>query len=413
MGDGLSEEHDVYLDDHYYGDLSYLWNNVCEVCFANDDFYMCHIKDAHEVVRKNALAWYEDETKTIGYLLAPVRKVRRRMHIQGFSADSVLALWNREYPKHITRLEAMRDKHDIEDLHSDIVEQKGLSFNEWLARSNKLPTEHLMWRAGVSEFELTDPLASLALEIDHSDHRFLWTEIGSYVDDFDPKLSFHTNFSQANSFEDVDQEFIKSTHNVLILTEGRSDTHILRTAIGAFYPEYEDLFQFADFEEFRIEGSASMLTKMVKTFAGVNIEQPILALFDNDAAGRAEYEHLGSIGALPKNIKTMVLPDIEIAKAYPTIGPEGHRIMDINGSASSIELFLGRNTLIGRNGQLQPVVWSGFHKQAKRYQGAIENKEYITKRFSKRMKEGGNPDDLKKEFPELDLLLNQIFCAFH
>lgn len=68
---------------------------------------------------------------------------------------------------------------------------------------------------------------------------------------------------------------------------------------------------------------------------------------------------------------------------------------------------------MAKNERLQPVVWSGFHKQAKRYQGAIENKEYVIKRFSKRMKEGGAPEDLRKEFPELDLLLNQIFCAFH
>lgn len=346
----MSEEHDVYLDDHYYGDLSMLWHHVCEVCFANDDFYTCQIKDAHEVVRKNALAWYEDETQTIGYLLAPVEKVRRRMHVQGYSEENVLALWNREYPKHIARLEDMRDKHGIEDLDTDIADQKGLSFREWLERANKLPTEHLMWRAGVSEFDLNDPLASLALEIDHTDHKFLWTEIGSYLEDFDPKLPFHTNFSQANSFEDVDQEFIDSTHNVLILTEGRSDTNILQAAISALYPEYEDLYQFADFEEFKIEGSASLLTKMVKTFAGVNIQQPILALFDNDAVGRAEFELLGSISALPKNIKTMVLPDIEIAKSYPTFGPEGHRMMNINGTASSIELFLGWNNLIGQDG---------------------------------------------------------------
>jgi hypothetical protein len=409
----VSEEHDVYLDGEYYGDLSMLWHHVCEVCFANEDFYLRQIKDAHDVVRKNALEWYEDETRTIGYLLAPVAKVRRRMHVQGFSADNVLALWNREYPKHIALLEEMRDKHGIEGLHTDIFEQKGLSFKEWLDRAKKLPTKHLMWRAGVSEFELTDPLAGLALEIDHSDHNVLWTEIGSYAEDFDPELSFHENFSRANSFEDIDQKFITTTHNVLILTEGKSDTKILKTAMNALYPEYEDLFQFADFDEFRIEGSASMLTKMVKTFAGVNIEQPIIALFDNDAAGRAEFEHLGAIGALPKNIKTMLLPNIEIAQSYPTIGPEGQRIMDINGSACSIELFLGRDSLVDQNERLQPVVWSGFHKQARRYQGAIENKEHVVKRFFKRMKKGGAPEDLRKELPELDLLLNQIFCAFH
>ncbi|GAA6208528.1 hypothetical protein NBRC116601_18210 [Cognatishimia sp. WU-CL00825] len=55
------------------------------------------------------------------------------MHVQGFSADNVIALWNLEYPKHIAGLEKLRDKHGIEDLHTEIVEQKGLSLRNGLA----------------------------------------------------------------------------------------------------------------------------------------------------------------------------------------------------------------------------------------------------------------------------------------
>jgi 5S rRNA maturation endonuclease (ribonuclease M5) len=86
----------------------------------------------------------------------------------------------------------------------------------------------------------------------------------------------------------VDQEYIETTEKILILTEGRSDTQILSFAINAMYPEYADLFQFVDFDEFSISGGASMLTKVVKSFAGVRMKQPILILFDNDAASIAE-----------------------------------------------------------------------------------------------------------------------------
>jgi hypothetical protein len=47
-----------------------------------------------------------------------------------------------------------------------------------------------------------------------------------------------------------------------------------------------------------------MLTKMVKAFAGVRMDQSILALFDNDAAGLAERNYIDRIQALPTNIKT-------------------------------------------------------------------------------------------------------------
>lgn len=179
------------------------------------------------------------------------------------------------------------------------------------------------------------------------------------------------------------------------------------------YPEFSDLFQFVDFEEFSIQGGASMLTKMVKALAGVRIDQSILALFDNDAAGLAERLHVNRIRALPGNIKTMVLPEIELAKDYPTIGPEGERRMDVNGTASSIELFLGREALTDRDGQLHPIRWASWNTQVQRYQGALEHKDDIIQRFLNRMKKGGDPVSLRAEFSEMDRLLNAIFRAFH
>lgn len=179
------------------------------------------------------------------------------------------------------------------------------------------------------------------------------------------------------------------------------------------YPEYADLFQFVDFEGFSISGGASMLTQMIKAFAGVRMRQHILALFDNDAAGIAELRKVSKIKTLPPNIKTMLLPDITLAENYPTIGPEGARRMNVNGAASSIELFLGKAALTDDDGSLHEIRWTNWSSQIDCYQGALENKDSISRRFLESIQRPATPDELKAEYPEMDLLLNAIFRAFH
>lgn len=410
-GGDLSDENDIYLDGRSFGDLSMTWQHACTLCFANGDLYRRTVKAAHPIVRQTMLEWDDDEDIELTYLLAPAENVRRRLHIQGYTDERCRDLWNREYVKHIATHEEMNAKFDI-DLQQEIDAQKGLSFDGWLERANALGIDHWV-RRGFLEFDLNDMFASLALELEYFKPEFVWTDLASYGNDFDPKLTIHQNLRRLHLFEDENQEFVRETGSVLILTEGKSDTEILSIAIQAMYPEFSDLFQFVDFQEFSIEGGASMLTKMVKAFAGVRINQSILALFDNDAAGLAERRHVDCIQTLPTNIKTMVLPDLELAKDYPTIGPEGTRHMDVNGAASSIELFLGKEALTDRDGSLHPIRWTAWNKQIKLYQGALEHKDDITKRFQARMKKGGDPTTLRAEFSEMDQLLNAIFSAFH
>lgn len=407
----MSDENDIYLDGRSFGDLSMTWQHACTLCFANGDLYRRTIGAAHPIVRQEMLKWYDDEDVEIAYLLAPAEKVRRRLHIQGYTDERCRDLWEREYLKHIASLEALAKKPDVE-LQQEIDAQKGLSFDSWLERAESLSLDHWV-RCGVVEFDLIDMFASLALELQYFKPEYVWTDLASYADDFDPELSVHQNLRRLHLFEDEYQEFVRETGTVLILTEGKSDTEVLSAAIQAMYPEFSDLFQFLDFQEFSIQGGASMLTKLVKAFAGVRLNQSILALFDNDAAGLAERNHVDGIKSLPKNIKTMVLPELELARDYPTIGPEGERRMDVNGAASSIELFLGEKALTDHDGRLHPIRWTGWNTQIKRYQGALEHKDDITKRFLASMKTGGDPVYLRTEFPEMDQLLNTIFSAFH
>jgi hypothetical protein len=90
----------------------------------------------------------------------------------------------------------------------------------------------------------------------------------------------------------------------------------------------------------------------------------------------------------------MRLPDLDMARAYPTYGPEGESEADINGRSVSIELFLGRDVLTF-DGELAPVQWTSYVPSMKAYQGEVTRKADIQKRFREkvRMASSVDPDD--------------------
>ena len=53
---------------------------------------------------------------------------------------------------------------------------------------------------------------------------------------------------------------------------------------------------------------------------------------------------------LPSNFRVLQLPHLAWAEAYPTLGPTGLIDANINGLASSIELYLGKSALTDRSG---------------------------------------------------------------
>ncbi|NKK59262.1 hypothetical protein GFM44_25575 [Rhizobium leguminosarum bv. viciae] len=405
----MSDERDIYYDERTFGDLSYMWDSACSLLFSDDDFYERPLSNVHPIVRKVLRDWHQDPV--VRYLYAPAAKVRRRLEAQGYTREKCAALWEREYARHLARLEELRGA-GYDEFNAEIDAQKGLSYEAWEARNTSQSKEqfetYIKW-GGLQHFNFADTFASVAMEIDFHKPKAIWTDLSSlYPDEFDVGLSLHANLERNPPGVDL----IETTGPVLILTEGTSDTKILSTAIKAMYPEFADMYEFVDFEEFKIEGGASPLTKMVRAFAGVRMTQRIIALFDNDAAG-LEQKALLDKGRLPQSIRIMTLPDATIGKRYPTLGPEGLRIMDINGAACSIELFLGRAALSDENGNLRPVRWSSWNKAASRYQGELENKNAATAEFLIAVKSGATPPQLRRRFKDMDGLLKAIFAGFN
>jgi len=186
----------------------------------------------------------------------------------------------------------------------------------------------------------------------------------------------------ALAFESTANEHT-SRSKIVILTEGKSDGWILSESMKILYPHLADYFTFMDFEAARVEGGASHLAKIVKSFAGAGIANKVIAIFDNDTTGLEAIRSLRQI-KLPGNLSVLKLPDLKSLRKYPTIGPSGPVRMNVNGLAASIELYLGEDVL-RENGKLTPVKWSSYIPSMGQYQGEILDKDRIHKRFKEKL----------------------------
>ncbi|MBL7500965.1 hypothetical protein I6A84_02305 [Frankia sp. CNm7] len=177
---------------------------------------------------------------------------------------------------------------------------------------------------------------------------------------------------------------------VVVLTEGRSDVAVLTRSLSLLYPHLVDLIKFMDFEG-RPEGGTSALLRTVKSFAAAGIANRVVALFDNDTAA-ADTLRLLKPQDLPSNIRVLRYPDLDFARRYPTLGPPtltepaGHLdFADVNGSAGSIELYLGRDVLNDGNGGFLPVQWRSYIPGMRQYQGEIIEKDRLHKSFNAKL----------------------------
>ena len=163
----------------------------------------------------------------------------------------------------------------------------------------------------------------------------------------------------------------------LVVTEGSSDSKVLKHALNILRPEVADFFYFVDMEEgypFTGEGN---LHRFCQGLVSIGIENNVIVVYDNDAVGVAGYERTSKL-CLPANMKVIRLPDCESLRQFDTIGPNGGGKADINGRAAAIECYLDLQWK--QTGH--PVVrWTSYERTISSYQGKLQNKEYYTRQF--------------------------------
>ncbi len=178
----------------------------------------------------------------------------------------------------------------------------------------------------------------------------------------------------------VDREAI--THGTkskfLIVTEGSSDSKILRKAIDLLKPHIKDFFYFVDMEGGYPFTGTGNLFNFVKGLRSIDIKNDVLVVFDNDVEGIQAMNRCLNL-QLPQNIRVMKLPDLTVFQNFPTVGPNGDAISDINGKAASIECYLD----IGESAKVR---WTNYREDTDSYHGSLISKDKYKKVFLKQSK---------------------------
>lgn len=192
---------------------------------------------------------------------------------------------------------------------------------------------------------------------------------------------------------------LKDNDKILIVTEGSSDTFILKKTIDELFPDISDFFSFIDMQDNYPFTGTGNLYNFSAGLSKIKIQNKTIVIFDNDDTGRVSYNKcIERLNLLP-NLKFYYLPVMEEFGNFLTIGPTGETYEDINGKAVSIECFLD---LQYNSKDIPKIRWTNFNYQTSQYQGSLVNKDHYTNIFKKNLLK----DDYNKS--KLIFLINNI-----
>lgn len=163
----------------------------------------------------------------------------------------------------------------------------------------------------------------------------------------------------------------------LVATEGTSDIHILQHAIALLMPEVRDFFRFIDVSARHPFSGAGSLVNFAEGLAAIDVHNQVVFIFDNDAEGWSAYEKVKGL-RLPRNMQTMVLPDMEEFRQFRCVGPHGEIEGDINRRGAGIECYLDLRLKHRPPAQIR---WTNYREKQGIYQGSLEHKESYMRSF--------------------------------
>jgi hypothetical protein len=182
----------------------------------------------------------------------------------------------------------------------------------------------------------------------------------------------------------------------LIVTEGSSDTNILKVAFNKLKPSIYHFFEFIDMRENYPFTGTGNLVNFYFGLCKINKLKRIIFIFDNDAEGILSARKCNHNS---KYMKVMNLPSLEEFANINCLGPEGEHESNINEKAVSIEMFLDLNY---KNDTKPQIRWVSFNPKSHFYQGALINKEKYVRLFF----EGIDDEAYNKD--KLNILLDRI-----
>ena len=165
---------------------------------------------------------------------------------------------------------------------------------------------------------------------------------------------------------------------IMLVTEGSSDSFIIKKTIDQLYPDVADFFDFVDMDKNYPFTGTGILYYFCMGLCRINIRNNMIIIFDNDTTGLEKY-HKSMILTKPKNLLITKLPDHQSFTEVLTVGPQGKSVENINGKAVAIECFLDFKSV-----SEEPCVrWTSYNRQEKQYQGELIHKDDYVNSFKK------------------------------
>lgn len=295
----------------------------------------------------------------------------------------------RRYP--LSSLGGGTEFHDREKAKGKLAADKDFARLPWTDNSDSFWSESSFLAAKLAILSPESMLHVFALNPDNLDAEVTWQ--------FGPLVV--AGWASREDFEPGARRMQK----ILIATEGASDARIIKRALEILRPDVADFFNFVDVDERHHFWGTGNLVKFAEGLLRIDVQNKVLFLFDNDAEGVDAYRKLNAL-KLPSNMRSMLLPDQDDFRSFPTRGPEGVGIADINGRAAAIECYLDLN--LPSYGPAQ-VLWSNYKRDIDAWQGALEFKESYQRHFYDQTPEAllSGIYDVSKILKLLEALINE------
>lgn len=379
-----------------------------EVDWGKNSFFRNHSALFARCDLGEAEYFYADnEVQTQPAYVRKLGRIVRRLELMGFSLEGCRTAYNEAlrhvpdyYPKVTIDFETFRTalrainldrvRNDEYDHDFGLGERARYILSDPEFKKVSAALSRAEPRDDGAFFENLDPYLILRLLADNPDNlqRDLVWEIhdvveGGWVENDDVFEPLH--------------EFSK----FLIVTEGSSDSNILKTSLPLVAPDVADFFHFVDMKEnYPFTGTGS-LVNFCKGLAAIKLQNSIVIVLDNDTAGQEALQNLQGL-KLPSNMRPVTLPSLDAFGSFPTLGPTGQAVEDVNGRAVAIECFLD----LAFGPREPPTIrWTNFNHRCQAYQGELVWKEQYASAFFENINRVGY--DLTK----LRLLWEHIFQA--
>ncbi|MDD2799062.1 MAG: HEPN/Toprim-associated domain-containing protein [Bacteroidales bacterium] len=354
--------------------------------------------------KKDIPYYYADDEVILkpGYSTS-LGRVKNRLELLGYSLKTLITHFQ-----------------DHNDNYPDYLELPEISFETMLAifskiniadyKNKKEDGDYDLGEYVIENIFLNETFKDLKEHIDIKDK-----DIGAYFENLDPLFTLRLLIENPHNLEmnlewrtqDVidggwtnEKEIfvgVEETDKFLIVTEGSSDTFIIKKSLELLKPDILDFFTFVDMEDNYPFTGTGNLYRFCQGLTSIRIQNKTLVLFDNDLEGVDKFNKTNNLN-LPRQMKIMKLPELEEFTNFLTVGPTGETSENINGKAVAIECFLDLS-------KSKPKIrWTNYSKEFDAYQGSLENKDDYVREFKSVKNANDNYD-----FTKLTKLLDEIY----